>query len=41
MALSAQLLESDAIDLERETYVQLMLSARQARSRGQALWVVV
>jgi hypothetical protein len=41
MALFAQLLESDAIDLELETYAQLMLSAKQARSRGQALWVVV
>ena len=41
MALSAQLLEGDEIDLERETYVQLMLTAKQARSRGQALWVVV
>ena len=41
MALNAQLLESEEINLELETYVQLMLTARQARSRGQALWVLV
>ena len=41
MSLSAQLLESDEVNLELETYVQLMLSARQAYARHQALWVVV
>ncbi len=41
MALNAQLLESDEVNLELETYVQLMLTARQARSRGVALWVLV
>ena len=41
MALNAQLLESDEVNLEVETYVQLMLTARQARSRGVALWVLV
>ena len=41
MRLSAQLLESDEVNLELETYVQLMLSARQAHARHQALWVVV
>lgn len=41
MNLFAQLLESDEVNLELETYVQLMLSAKQARARGQALWVVV
>ncbi|HUR81103.1 MAG TPA: hypothetical protein VM733_10070 [Thermoanaerobaculia bacterium] len=41
MSLNAHLLESDAVNLELETYVQLMLTAKQARSRGQALWVVV
>ncbi|HVE72598.1 MAG TPA: hypothetical protein VNI54_14630 [Thermoanaerobaculia bacterium] len=40
MSLSAHLLESDEINLEAETYVQLMLSAKQARSHGVALWVV-
>lgn len=40
MSLAAQLLEGDEVNLELETYVQLMLSAKQARSRGQALWVV-
>ena len=41
MGLSAQLLEGDEVNLELETYVQLMLSARQAHARRQALWVVV
>ena len=41
MSLFAQLLESDEINLEVETYVQLMLSAKQAKARGVALWVVV
>jgi len=40
MGLFAELLESDEINLELETYAQLMLSAKQARARGQALWVV-
>jgi hypothetical protein len=40
MSLAAHLLESDEINLEAETYVQLMLSAKQARSHGVALWVV-
>ncbi|HVG22689.1 MAG TPA: hypothetical protein VND45_00925 [Thermoanaerobaculia bacterium] len=41
MRLFAQLLEGDEVNLELETYVQLMLSAKQAAVRGQALWVVV
>ena len=41
MALAAQLLESDEVNVELETYVQLMLSAKQAVARRQALWVVV
>jgi hypothetical protein len=41
MALNAQLLESEEINLELETYVQLMTTARQARSRGVALWILV
>ena len=41
MGLSAQLLEGDEVNLELETYVQLMLSAKQAHARRQALWVVV
>jgi hypothetical protein len=35
------LLEADEPDPETETYVQLMLSAKQAWARKQALWVVV
>jgi hypothetical protein len=43
MQLAVQYLEGDDIDadLDVQTYVQLMLSARQAMTRGQALWVVV
>jgi hypothetical protein len=41
MSLAAQLLESDEVNLELETYVQLMLTAKQAFARRQALWVVV
>ena len=43
MKLAAHYLESEDpdADLDVQTYVQLMLSARQAMARGQALWVVV
>jgi hypothetical protein len=43
MQLAAHYLESEDpdADLDVQTYVQLMLSAKQAMSRGQALWVVV
>lgn len=43
MRLAAHYLESDDFDadLDVQTYVQLMLSAKQASARGQALWVVV
>jgi hypothetical protein len=43
MQLAAQYLESEDADadLDVQTYVQLMLSAKQASARGQALWVVV
>jgi len=43
MQLAAKYLEDDALvetDLDVQTYVQLMLSARQAMARGQALWIV-
>jgi hypothetical protein len=42
MQLAAHYLESDdfASDLDVQTYVQLMLSAKQASARKQALWVV-
>lgn len=43
MQLGAHYLESEAdfdSDLDVQTYVQLMLSAKQAAVRGQALWVV-
>lgn len=41
MQLAAHYLESDFdADLDVQTYVQLMLSAKQASARGQALWVV-
>lgn len=41
MQLGAQYLESELdADLDVQTYVQLMLSAKQASARGQALWVV-
>jgi hypothetical protein len=42
MQLAAHYLESDFdADLDVQTYVQLMLSAKQASARGQALWLVV
>lgn len=43
MQLGVRYLESDDVDadLDVQTYVQLMLSARQAMTRGQALWIVV
>jgi hypothetical protein len=43
MQLSAHYLEQDDpdADLDVQTYVQLMLSAKQAAARQQALWVVV
>lgn len=43
MQLAVRYLESDDFDadLDVQTYVQLMLSARQAMTRGQALWIVV
>ena len=43
MELAAKYLEEDELieaDLDVQTYVQLMLSARQAMARGQALWIV-
>ena len=43
MQLAARYLEDDDLfeaDLDVQTYVQLMLSARQAMARGQALWIV-
>lgn len=43
MELAAKYLEEDELleaDLDIQTYVQLMLSARQAVARGQALWIV-
>lgn len=43
MQLGAHYLESDDpdADLDVQTYVQLMLSAKQASARGQALWIAV
>lgn len=43
MKLAAHYLEQEDIDadLDVQTYVQLMLSAKQAMTRGQALWTVV
>jgi hypothetical protein len=43
MRLAAQYLEHEDADadLDVQTYVQLMLSAKQASARQQALWVVV
>lgn len=44
MQLAAHYLEDDAAferELDVQTYVQLMLSAKEASARGQALWVVV
>jgi hypothetical protein len=43
MQLAAKYLEDDELvdtDLDVQTYVQLMLSARQAMARRQALWIV-
>lgn len=43
MELAAKYLEEDELleaDLDVQTYVQLMLSARQAVARNQALWIV-
>jgi len=43
MQLAAKYLEDDELieaDLDVQTYVQLMLSARQAVARRQALWIV-
>lgn len=42
MELAAHYLEDDLAfdkDLEIQTYVQLMLAAKQAAARGQALWI--
>lgn len=42
MQLAAHYLEGDFdADLDVQTYVQLMLSAKQAAARNEALWVVV
>lgn len=42
MGLAAQFLEADEEqDIDVQTYVQLMLSAKQAAARNQPLWVVV
>lgn len=43
MQLSAHYLENEDAnaDLDVQTYVQLMLSAKQAAARNQALWVVL
>jgi hypothetical protein len=43
MQLAAKYLEDDELveaDLDVQTYIQLMLSARQAMARHQALWIV-
>jgi len=43
MELAAKYLEDDLLisdDLDVQTYVQLMLSAKQAAATGRALWVV-
>ncbi|HKS22266.1 MAG TPA: hypothetical protein VJZ76_05680 [Thermoanaerobaculia bacterium] len=43
MTLAAKYLEDDLLisdDLDVQTYVQLMLSAKQAAATGRALWVV-
>ena len=42
MQLAAHYLESDDpdADLDIQTFVQLLLSAKQASARGQALWIV-
>jgi hypothetical protein len=42
MALAARYLEDDALidaDLDVQTYVQLLLSAKQAAASGQPLWI--
>jgi hypothetical protein len=42
MQLAAQYLEGDVEkDLDVQTYVQLMLTAKQAAAHNQALWIVV
>jgi len=44
MHLAAKYLEDDELfdrDLDIQTYVQLMLSARQAVARRQPLWIVL
>jgi hypothetical protein len=43
MKLAAHYLEHEDVDadLDVQTYVQLMLSAKQATARKQALWIVV
>lgn len=44
LQLAAHYLESDELidtDLDIQTYVQLMLSAKQATTRRQAVWIVV
>ncbi|MEO8035875.1 MAG: hypothetical protein ABI837_15670 [Acidobacteriota bacterium] len=44
MQLANKYLEDDELferDLDVQTYVQLMLSARQAMARGDALWIAV
>ena len=44
MQLAAKYLEDDALfdqDLDTQTYVQLMLTAKQAAARKQPLWLVV
>jgi len=43
MSLAAKFLEDDLLisdELDVQTYVQLMLSAKQAAATGRALWVV-
>lgn len=43
MQLGAKYLEDDALfdsDLDVQTYVQLMLAAKQASAQGQGLWIV-
>lgn len=43
MQLGAKYLEDDALfdqDLDVQTYVQLMLAAKQASAHGQGLWIV-
>jgi hypothetical protein len=44
MQLGAKYLEDDALfhrDLDVQTYVQLMLSAKQAAAHGRALWIAI